>query len=161
MSFRKTAEKFLCRIVFERPITKRKLSDQECEDLLRREATDWLYYLLGASTYIYLLLLAVLFFAHTAGSLSKLLLFLNGLQNPYLGALGIYVVLKEIRKHRRKYPSKYLGELFVALWFVLLVVFTIVIWVSPRYDFDEVYNLTLNNSLVVGLIYLGAFINKP
>ncbi len=161
MSFKKSSEKFLCRLVFERPVTKGKLSEQECEALLRREAVDWIYYLLGASTYIYLVLLAVVFFAQTAESWSKLLLFLNGLQNPYLGALGIYVVLKEIRKRGRKYPSKYLGEMFVVLWFTLLVMVTIAIWVSPRYGFDEVYNLILNNSLVVGLIYLGAFINKP
>lgn len=132
----------------------------ECEDLLRREATDWLYYFLGASTYVYLALLAVMFFGGLTGSWPKIWLLINGLQNPYLGALGIYVVLKEVRKRRRKYPSKYLGELFVGLWLALLVVTTVAVLVAPRYSFDEVYNLILNNSLVVGLIYLGAFIHK-
>lgn len=161
MSFKKTSQAILCRVIFERSIEKGELSQEQCEALLRKEAVDWIYYLLGASTYIYLALLAVLFFGQMTEQWSKLLLILNGFQNPYLGALGIYVVLKEIRKRRRKYPSKYFGELFVVLWFVLLMATTAFIWFSPRYGLDESYNLILNNSLVVGLIYLGAFINKP
>lgn len=161
MSFRKTSEKILCRIILERPLTREERDLHECEGLLRREATDWLYYLLGASTYIYLTLLAVMFFGGFIGSWPKVWLLVNGLQNPYLGALGVYVILKEVRKRRRKYPSRYLGELFVGLWFTLLVVTTGAVLVLPRYGFDEVYNLILNNSLVIGLIYLGAFIHKP
>lgn len=161
MSFKKTSEKILCRLVLGHPLTQKGRDLHECEDLLRREATDWLYYLLGASTYIYLALLAVMFFGGLASQWPRIWLVADGLQNPYLGILGLYVILKEVRKSRRKYPSKYWGELFVVLWFVLLAVVTVVIGVSPRYSFDEVYNLILNNSLVVGLIYLGAFINKP
>lgn len=151
----------MCRVIFERSVDREKLSPAQCEALLRRGAVDWIYYLLGTSTYIYLVLLAVLFFGQMAEQWSRLLLILNGFQNPYLGALGIYVVLKEIRKRGRKYPSKYLGEIFVVLWFMLLAAVTAAIWTSSRYSFDEVYNLILNNSLVVGLIYLGAFISKP
>lgn len=161
MGLKESSEKFLCRIVLERSPNQKELDSRGCEDLLRREATDWLYYLLGASTYLYILLLAVMFFGGAANQWPRIWLLVSGLQNPYLGALGIYVILKEIRKRRRKYPSKYLGELFVVLWFALLVVTTVALFTSPRYGFDEVYNLILNNSLVVGLIYLGAFINKP
>lgn len=161
MSFKKTSGKILCRLVLGHPLTQEGRDIHECEGLLRREATDWLYYLLGASTYIYLALLAAMFFGGLASQWPKVWLLVDGLQNPYLGALGIYVILKEVRKRRRKYSSKYLGELFVVLWFMLLAAVTAAIWTSSRYSFDEVYNLILNNSLVVGLIYLGAFINKP
>lgn len=161
MNLKKTSQAILCRVIFERSVDREKLSPAQCEDLLRRGAVDWIYSLLGVSTYIYLVLLAVLFFGQMAEQWSRLLLILNGFQNPYLGALGIYVVLKELRKRGRKYPSKYLGEIFVVLWFMLLATATIGIWTSSRYAFDEVYNLILNNSLVVGLIYIGAFINKP
>lgn len=161
MSIKKISQALLCRVVFERSIDREKLSSEQCEALLRKEAVDWIYYLLGASTYIYLVLLAVLFFGQMVEQWLKLLFILEGFQNPYLGALGIYVVLKEVRKRGRKYPSKYLGELFVILWFSLLALATLAIWFSAKYNFDEVYNLILQNSLVVGLIYLGAFINKP
>lgn len=160
MSFKKTSEKILCRLVLGHPLTQKGRDTHECEGLLRREATDWLYYLLGASTYIYLALLTVMFFGGLASQWPRVWLLLDGLQNPYLGALGIYVILKEVRKRRRKYPSKYLGELFVVLWLTLLVTTTITVLISPRYGFGEVYNLILNNSLVIGLIYLGAFIHK-
>ena len=161
MNWRKSSEKILCRIVLERPLTREEKDLHECEDLLRREATDLLYYLLGASTYIYLTLLAMVFFGGLSGQWPRVWLLVDGLQNPYLGALGIYVVLKEVRKRRRKYPSRYLGELFVVLWLALLVAASATVLISPRYGFDEAYNLILNNALVVGLIYLGAFIHKP
>lgn len=161
MNLRKTSEKILCRIILERPLTQEERDLRECEGLLRREATDWLYYLLGASTYIYLALLAVMFFGGLSSQWPRTWLLVDGLQNPYLGALGIYVILKEVRKRRRKYPSRYLGELFVVLWLALLSATTIAVLVSPQYGFDEVYNLILNNSLVIGLIYLGAFIHNP
>ena len=161
MSIRKTSQAILCKIVFERPVDKGRLSPEQCEALLRREAVDWIYYFLGVSTYLYLTLLAVLFFGQMVEQWSKLLLVLDGFQNPYLGALGVYVVLKEVRKRGRKYPSKYFGELFVILWFSLLAAVTAAVWISAAYSFNEVFNLILQNSLVVGLIYLGAFINKP
>lgn len=161
MSIKKTSQAILCRMIFERPVDRGKLSPEQCEAMLRKEAVDWIYYLLGASTYVYLVLLAVLFFGQMVEQWFKLLLVLDGFQNPYLGALGIYVVLKEMRKRGRKYPSKYFGELFVVLWFSLLAVMTVAIWISAEYNFNEAYNLVLQNSLVVGLIYLGAFISKP
>lgn len=161
MNLKRTSQAVLCRIIFERTPDREKFSAEQCESLLRKEAVDWIYYLLGSSTYIYLVLLAVLFFGQMLEQWPRILLLLDGAQNPYLGALGIYVVLKEVRKRRRRFPSKYFGELFVIFWFLLLAIMTLAIWFSSAYEFNEAYNLVLQNSLVVGLIYLGAFINKP
>lgn len=161
MNFKKTSEEILCRVIFERPMDRERLSPEQCEAMLRREAVDWIYYFLGVSTYVYLVLLAVLFFGQMAEQWSRLFLILDGFQNPYLAALGIYVVLKEVRKRGRQYPSRYFGELFVILWFLFSLAVTIAAWLSVKYSFNEVSSLILQNSLVVALIYLGAFINKP
>ena len=135
--------------------------EANCEALLKREATDWIFILLGAFTYIYLTLLAVVFFGRLAGITPKLFVVLDVLKEPYLGTLGIYVLLKEVRKRRKIYPSRYWGELFVIFWMSFGVIATVLTVFSPSFNFDVVYKTILTNSLVVILIYLGGLINKP
>lgn len=161
MSWKKKTKKFLCQAIFERTREPSVFNEESCEALLRREAIDWLFVGLGAFTHIYLVFLAIFFFGRLAGDLPQLFQILDALQEPYLGALGIYVILKEMRKRRRKYPSRYLGELFVAFWAVILVLSTLLVFFSPYYSFDQIYRIILTNGLVVLLIYIGGFLNKP
>lgn len=161
MSIGGRAKKFLCRMVLERTDESAVFDEERCGTLLMREATDWLFIALGAFTYVYLLALALIFFGRLAGEAPTAFFLLDALQEPYLGALGIYVILKEIRKRKRIYPSRYWGELFVVFWAVFAVLATVLSAVSPFYHFDAVYKIILTNGLVVLLIYIGALINKP
>lgn len=161
MRLRKKAKKLLCQVILEKTGEPHIFDEEECEALLKREAVDWLFILLGAFTYIYLALLAVLFFGKFSSSFPKLFAILDSLQEPYLGALGVYVILKEVRKRRRVYPSRYWGELFIILWMAFGAVATVLVLLSSAYDFDSLYGMILTNMLVVALIYIGGLINKP
>ncbi len=151
----------MCQAIFERTREPAVFNEASCEALLRREAIDWLFVGLGAFTHVYLAFLAVFFFGRLAGDLPQSFQILDALQEPYLGALGIYVILKEMRKRRHQYPSRYLGELFVAFWIVLLAISTLLVFFSPQYGLDQIYKVILTNGLVVLLIYAGGFLNKP
>ena len=119
-----------------------------------------LFAALSIFTYVYLVVLAVVFFGKFADQCKNLFFLLDALRDPYLGALGIYVILKEIRQRRFSHPSRYFGELFVILWFAFGAIATVVVLFFPGYGFDDVYRIVLVNSAVVFLIYLGSLINK-
>ena len=128
---------------------------------LNKEAIDWLYFWLGSFTNIYLFTLAVFFFTQVAGEWKVLSGFLEALQEPYLGAVGIYVVLKEIRKRRYGLTSRHRGEIFVFLWSLLLFISSIFVAFSSLYDFDGIYKLIITNSIATMLVYIAGLINRP
>lgn len=161
MSLERRVKRFLCQAILEKTGEPAVFDDEACETLLRREATDWLFIGLGAFTHIYLLLMAILFFGNFADDAPLFFFAIDALQEPYLGALGVYVILKEIRKRGRPYPSRYWGELFVVFWAAFSVIATVLTFISPHYQFDAVYKIILTNGLVVLLIYMGSLINKP
>jgi hypothetical protein len=161
MPWRKRTKKFLCQVILERTNEPSIFDEEACDVILRREATDWLFVGLGAFTHIYLVLLAIFFFGRLQDEFPSLFLLVDTLQEPYFGALGIYVILKEVRKRRRVYPSRYWGELFVAFWVLLVVSATVITLVSPTYHFDDTYKIILTSGLVVILVYMGGLINRP
>lgn len=122
---------------------------------------DALYFSIGAFTHFYGAALAFLFLFRAALSWPLLVGALDALQEPYLGGLGVYVILKEIRKRRHREPSKHYGEFFVAMWLILLVASTITVFFSPQYHFDETYKLIITNSLATVVIYIGGMVNRP
>lgn len=128
---------------------------------LRRGAVDWLYYFLGVFTNLYGVALTLLFFLQRGGEFLVFVRALDALQEPYLGGLGVYVILKEIRKRRRREPSRHRGEYFVILWAALLVLSSALVLVSPQYHFDDVYRLIVTNSLATLIIYVGGLLNRP
>lgn len=128
---------------------------------LKKEAIDWLYFWLGSFTNIYLFTLTAFFFTHAAGEWKILSGLLDALQEPYLGAVGIYVVLKEIRKRRYGDLSRHHGEIFVFLWGFLLFIASIFVIFSSFYEFDEIYKLIITNSIATLLIYIASLLNKP
>jgi len=160
MDLTKSTKKFLCQVVLYKTGDPAVFDEELCDTKLRREATDWLFIALSLFTYIYLLILIIFFFWRLADTAPKMFFFVDALQDPYLGALGVYVILKEIRQRRSDHPSRYRGEFFVTFWALFGIVSTTVVTLLPQYVFDEVHKIILVNSAVVVLIYLGALINK-
>lgn len=131
--------------------------------LLQRisNGADALYFVIGGLTHFYGAALAFLFFFRASLSWPLLVGILDALQGPYLGGLGVYVILKEIRKRRHLMPSKHWGEWFVAMWLVLLGVSSVLVFFSAEYEFDITYKLIIANSLATFVIYIGGLINRP
>jgi hypothetical protein len=127
----------------------------------RYSVVDALYFTIGMLTHFYGGALAFLFVFRASSVWPTLVGLLDAMQEPYWGGLGVYVILKEIRKWRRHESSKHYGELFVAMWLVLLAASTFAVFFSPRYDFDEIYKLIITNSLATLVIYIGGLINRP
>ena len=122
---------------------------------------DWLYFVLAVFTYFYIFAAAFLFFTRRGGYFLVLTRLLDALSEPYLGSVGIYVILKEIRKRRFGEQSKHWGEFFVFLWISLLVIAVPFIIFSESYVFDEVAGLIVTMGLGVFVIYLAGLINRP
>lgn len=128
--------------------------------ILRRGPVDWIFIVLGWFTHIYGTLLTVLFFLHADMAWPIVVGLLQALQEPYLGALGVYVVLKEVRKRAHKEKSLHKGEFFVGMWLLLLLTSTLSVIFISRYHFDLVYKMIITNSLATLIIYLGGVINR-
>lgn len=123
---------------------------------------DRLYYGLGVFTNLYLALIAIEFFSSQHLTHPTLELVLDAFSEPYLGALAVYVILKEIRKRRPEGArASHHGERFVIAWAALLAVTTLAVVFTERYRFDVVYALIISNALASAMLYLGSHIHKP
>jgi len=125
-----------------------------------RRALSVLYGSLGVFTHFYGASLAFLFFTQDYGSYSVFVEILDAFEEPYLGSLAIYVVLKEISKRSGAEGRKRRGEYFVLAWSVLLVASTAYILFSPAYEFNPVYKLILTNGIATIMIYIGSVIHR-
>lgn len=161
MAWWESFSEFLYTSIFKRPGEKEDAYGLENNVALRHSAIDVLYFLLGFFTNIYGLTITVIFFARATHMIPVLVQTLDAFQEPYLGALGVYVVLKEIRKRRHGLASRHFGEAFVVFWLLLLFVATVTVLFSASYRFDEVYKLIITNSLAALVIYIGGLINRP
>jgi len=127
----------------------------------RRTTIDHLYRWLGVFTALYLILISFEFFLNLHLRYPTLERLLDALAEPYLGALAVYTVLKEVRKRREGRSRGYRGEWYVAAWLVLLAVTTAAVMFTARYQFDVVFGLILGNSLASLMIYLGSRLHRP
>jgi len=127
--------------------------------LARKEAVDWLYTILWVFTHLYMVGIAAVFFLRRDWLIITFVL--DVLQEPYFAMLGVYVVLKEIRKIRRKYLSQYRGELFVLLWAILLGLATLVTLFSPYYHLGSAYKLIVVSSVVSLIVLIGSRMHLP
>ncbi len=152
---------FLYNSILKHPGEKRDAHEIENHVALRHGALDILYFLLGFFTNVYGITITVIFFARAAHMIPILVGTLDAFQEPYLGALAVYVVLKEIRKRRHGLESRHFGEMFVVFWLLLLFASTLMVLFSDSYRFDEVYKLIITNSLAAFIIYIGGLINRP
>jgi len=128
---------------------------------LAESAVDLLYYIVGFFTALYFFIAAYLFF-NGGGSYHDIAVRIFGsLSEPYLGSIGIYVILKEIRKRQLKTKSKHLGEYFVYSWLALFLTALVFIWLFPNYYFDELMGAITTIALASLVIYAGGLIHKP
>ena len=121
---------------------------------------DFLFYILGAFTYIYFFGSVYLFFFRGGAHYELLAKLTDAFTEPYLGAVGIYVILKEIRKSRFQLPSQHRGEIFVFLWLLFLFVASALVLFSPSFHFDERMSRIITVSLALLVIYIGGIIHK-
>lgn len=132
-----------------------KCGHKNFTEFIKNHSLDILYGFFGFITHAYLAVILISFFLqdyipetliHLADSLSE----------PYLGIIGIYLVLKEVRIRTGKLiPHRVLGEAFVAVWVILLFVSSLLTFVSESYHVDDVYRLIITNSLASVIIRIG------
>lgn len=122
---------------------------------------DLLFYVIGLYTWLYLLGFIYLFFIDSSAYHALYVKIADALAEPYLGAVGIYVVLKEIRKRRYNMPSRHFGEFFVFAWFLLLITALGAVIFSPIFEFDNLMSDIITISLALLVIYVGGLIYRP
>ena len=124
--------------------------------IIDRVRLDRLYLLLGRFTSLYLLAVIIDFFTNLHTLYPAIDQILEALTEPYIAALGIYVVLKEIRRSQHDKLSFHRGEFFVLAWAVLLIVSTCAIVFTSRYEFDTTYRAIISSSITSLIIYIGS-----
>lgn len=134
---------------------------QRLNDVFFQEAVDVLYFFLGIFTYVYLFAIAFLYLSGVSGFDTVATKLIRALAEPYLGAVGIYTILKESRKRRYGITSRHLGEFFVIGWLALLGLSSLLALVSSFYTFTRALELIIMLSLSIGIIYVGGAVHRP
>lgn len=116
-----------------------------------------LYYLLSVFTYLYLGLSIITFFLPRQVPKSFPYV-IDTLSEPYLGALGVYVVIKELERRRGKDSRKHRGEYFTATWFIFFLSATILTYFSESYELGGLYKTVVTNALAAIIIRIGTLI---
>jgi hypothetical protein len=120
------------------------------------EFLDILYGTIRFFAYAYLFAIIISFFSqnHRSFYISTL----DALSSPYMGAIGIYFVLKEALLRNGKNIPRNAGETFFILWSLLLLISTMLVFLSPHFHANAIYNLILKNSLAAILFRIGLFL---
>lgn len=126
----------------------------------KKHVIDRLYEWLWLFTVIYLVLAAAGFLFDLYAVYPVVGQIIEAFSDPYLGALGVYVVLKEIRK-RKGTPPLHSGEYFVVAWLILLAVSTLLVAFTPYYRFEAAYSSIISSGLASSMIYLGSRLHRP
>lgn len=118
---------------------------------------DTLHVFLTFLTYAYLIFSAIGFFFQQF--LSPLFVSLiSTFAEPYLGALGVYVVVNEIRRRNGHEQHSRFATIFVSLWFVFLGISTILVYFDRAYPFNGIYRTIITNSFAAVIIRIGAML---
>lgn len=127
------------------------------QDYFRQNLIDLLYLILSIFTYVYLALSILTFFFE-----KSVPLFLPDtieiLSEPYLGVLGVYVVVKEIERRRGYIKQRTWGELFAIIWFLFFVTASFLTFFSEDYHANAIYKTVVTNALAAMIIRLGMII---
>lgn len=123
--------------------------------------TDGLYFLLSVFTVFYFCAVTVTFFSARHDFYFVTIQLLKALSEPYLAALSLYVILKEIRKRKIEKESRHFGEIFLVLWLILFAVSSSVVFYTDTYVFDDVMSLITTASLTSLVLYIAGLIHKP
>lgn len=118
---------------------------------------DLLYRLLTIFTYLYLgLSIATFFFPSFVPKSFPYII--DTLSEPYLGVLGIYVIVREIELRRGKILQKRRGELFTAIWFLFFITATLLTFFTEGYYLNNVYKTVVTNALAALIIRIGTLL---
>lgn len=128
---------------------------------LAESAVDFLYYIVGFFTSLYFLLAAYLFFVGGGKYHEIAVKIFDALSEPYLGSVGIYVILKEIRKRNLRAESKHFGEFFVLAWTLLFIAGVALVIFTPGFVFDDLMSAITTVTLALIVIYTGGLVHKP
>jgi|SRR3989338_6114819 len=134
---------------------------QRLNDIFFQETVDILFFFLGIFTYVYLFAIAFLYLSGASSFDTVASKLIRALAEPYLGAVGIYTILKETRKRRYALTSRHWGELFVLGWLGLLALASALAVLSSFYTFTKTLELIIMLSLSVGIIYIGSAVHRP
>ena len=126
-------------------------------EYVRQNYIDLLYLVLSLFTYVYLGLSVVTFFfeTHVPRIFPNII---EVLSEPYLGVLGIYVVVKEIERRRGHLKRRTWGELFATIWFIFFLTATAFTFFSESYQTSHIYKTVVTNALAAVIIRLGTII---
>lgn len=130
-------------------------------EIFFRETIDILYFFLGIFTYVYLFAIAFLYLSGVSSFDTVASKLIRALAEPYLGAVGIYTILKESRKRRYAISSRHRGEIFVMAWLLLLAVASLLAIFTKFYTFTKTFELIIMLSLSLGIIYVGGVVHRP
>ena len=128
---------------------------------LAESAIDFLYYAVGFFTTIYFFAAVYLFFFEGSAYREVFIKVFDALSEPYLGSVGIYVILKEIRKRQMRTRSRHLGEYFVLAWVVLFLAAGALVLYTERFVFDDLMSAITTITLALVVIYTGGLVHKP
>ncbi len=126
-------------------------------EYFRKNLIDFLYLVLSLFTYIYLALSILTFFFEKSvpDFLPKTIEILS---EPYLGVLGVYVVVREIERRRGHIKQRTWGELFAIIWFFFFIVASFLTFFSLEYHANAIYKTVVTNALAAVIIRLGMII---
>ena len=128
------------------------------EDYFYNHLVDFLFVSLSIFAYLYLFLAIITFFFEnqTPKYLPDII---ETLAEPYLGAIGIYIVVKEIERRRGKnIRSMRKGDIFTLIWFIFFVSASFLTYFSEDYHWGTLYKTIVTNALAAIIIRIGALI---
>ena len=134
---------------------------ERINDIFFKETVDILYFFLGIFTYVYLFAIAFLYLSGVSSFDTVASKLIRALAEPYLGAVGIYTILKESRKRRYALSSRHRGEIFVIAWLALFALTSILAIFTKFYTFTRTFELIIMLSLSLGIIYIGSVVHRP
>ena len=124
---------------------------------LYEKFVDGLHVLLAIFTYGYMAAAIIAFFWQESAP-AAFPYMVEVLADPYLGALGIYLIVKEI-EIRRGNIKRRRGEFFAVAWFMFLLAATLSVYFFDRYNPEnEIYKTIVTDSSAAILIRIGRFL---
>lgn len=130
---------------------------REFRQYLYQNFIDVLYLVLSVCTYLYLGFSIITFFfeANLPESFPHII---EVLSEPYLGVLGIYVVVKELERKKGKVKQRTWSELFAIIWVTFFITATVLTYYSEHYHIGSVYKTVVTNALAALIIRIGTLI---
>lgn len=116
-----------------------------------------LYVILSFFTYFYLLFSIVTFFFEKSVP-PYFPRIIETLSEPYLGVLGIYVVVRELERRKGLIKKRTWGELFAVIWFFFFVAASFLTFFSEHYHLSTIYKTVVTNALAAVIIRVGILI---